>query len=105
MPSDYHKPVLLDEVIEGLNRAIKCEDLKGIKITKKMYKRISEIGVLNLKNTMLKGLDEFKKFTWSNFVKQEFDNLIMCMEVLDENGIFDNLNDKQLFIVNYYSRE
>ena len=78
-------------------------NLKGIKITKKMYKKISEIGVSHLKNTMLKGLDEFKKFTWSNFVKQEFDNLIMCMEVLDENGIFDNLSDKQLFIVNYYT--
>ena len=38
-------------------------NLKGIKITKKMYKKISEIGVSHLKNTMLKGLDEFKKFT------------------------------------------
>lgn len=78
-------------------------NLKGIKITKKMYKRISELGTLNLKNTMLKGLDEFKKFTWSNFVKQEFDNLITCMEILEENGIFANLSDKQLFIVNYYT--
>ena len=46
-------------------------NLKGIKVTKKMYKRISEIGVSNLKASTLHGLEEFKKFTWSNFVKQE----------------------------------
>lgn len=49
-----------------------CYEFERYKITKKMYKKISEIGVSHLKNTMLKGLDEFKKFTWSNFVKQEF---------------------------------
>ena len=78
-------------------------NLKGIKISKKMYKKLNEIGVSNLKNNMLRGLDEFKKFTWSSFVKQEFDSLINCIKILDENDIFPNINDKQLFIINYYT--
>lgn len=78
-------------------------NLKGIKITKKMYKRINEIGVSNLKTSTLHGLDEFKKFTWSNFVKQEFSNLINCMSILDENGMLNNIDDSQLFIFNYYT--
>lgn len=78
-------------------------NLKGIKISKKMYKKLNEIGVSNLKNNMLRGLDEFKKFTWSSFVKQEFDSFINCIKILDENGIFPNINDKQLFIINYYT--
>lgn len=68
-----------------------------------MYKKLNEIGVSNLKNNMLRGLDEFKKFTWSSFVKQEFDSLINCIKILDENNIFPNINDKQLFIINYYT--
>lgn len=78
-------------------------NLKGIKVTKKMYKRISEIGVSNLKASALHGLDEFKKFTWSNFVKQEFLALIKCMDILEERGIFSNISDSQLFIFNYYT--
>ena len=78
-------------------------NLKGIKVTKKMYKRISEIGVSNLKASTLHGLEEFKKFTWSNFVKQEFSSLINCMDILEENGVFSNISDSQLFIFNYYT--
>ena len=40
-------------------------NLKGIKVTKKMYKRINEIGVSNIKTSALQGLEEFKKFNWS----------------------------------------
>lgn len=78
-------------------------NLKGLKITKKMYKRISEIGVNNLKATMLQGIEEFKKFSWSNFVKQEFSDLIKSLTSLDKSGIFDNIGDNQLFIFNYYT--
>lgn len=78
-------------------------NLKGIKVTKNMYKRISEIGVSNLKTSTLHGLEEFKKFTWSNFVKQEFAALINCMDSLDKNGVLSNINDSQLFIFNYYT--
>ncbi len=78
-------------------------NLKGIKVTNKMYKRISEIGVSNLKASTLHGLEEFKKFTWSNFVKQEFSSLINCMDILEENGVFSNISDSQLFIFNYYT--
>lgn len=78
-------------------------NLKGIKITKKMYKKINEIGASNLKTSTLQGLDEFKKFTWSSFVKQEFLALIKCMNSLDNNNIFINLKDSQLFIFNYYT--
>lgn len=68
-----------------------------------MYKRISEIGVSNLKASTLYGLEEFKKFTWSNFVKQEFSALINCMDNLEKNGVLSNINDSQLFIFNYYT--
>lgn len=78
-------------------------NLKGIKVTKKMYKKLEEIGVSNLKASMLQGLEEFKKFTWSNFVKQEFSSLINCMFFLDKNGLFNNITDAQLFIFNYYT--
>ena len=78
-------------------------NLKGIKITKKMYRKISEIGVSNLKASTLHGLEEFKKFTWSNFVKQEFSALINCMDILEEKGVFSNICDSQLFIFNYYT--
>lgn len=78
-------------------------NLKGIKVTKKMYKRISEIGVSNLKASTLQGLEEFKKFTWSNFVKQEFSALINCVNNLEKNGVLSNINDSQLFIFNYYT--
>lgn len=78
-------------------------NLKGIKVTKKMYKKISEIGVINLKASTLHGLDEFKRFTWSNFVKQEFSALIKCMDILDKNEMFNSINDSQLFIFNYYT--
>lgn len=78
-------------------------NLKGIKVTKKMYKKISEIGVSNLKVSTLHGLDEFKKFTWSNFVKQEFSALINCMDFFEKNGLFCNVSDSQLFIFNYYT--
>lgn len=62
-------------------------NLKGIKITKKMCQKINAFGVDNLKHSMLQGLDEFKKFTWSNFVKQEFKALINCMTKLLNEGI------------------
>ena len=78
-------------------------NLKGIKITKKMCQKINTFGVDNLKHSMLQGLDEFKKFTWSNFVKQEFKALINCMMKLLNEGIFSNINDNQLFIFNYYT--
>lgn len=78
-------------------------NLKGIKITKKMYKRISEIGVSNIKSNILQGLEEFKKFTWSNFVKQEFAGLINCLDILDENGCLSNITESQLFIFNYFT--
>ena len=78
-------------------------NLKGLKINKKMYKHINEIGVDKLKTTMLQGIEEFKKFSWSNFVKQEFADLINCMNTLETAGIFNNINDNQLFIFNYYT--
>ena len=78
-------------------------NLKGIKITKKMCRKISEIGVLNLKTTMLNGLPEFKKFTWSSFNKQEFSGLINSMSILLNAGIFNTIGDSQLFIFNYYT--
>ena len=78
-------------------------NLKGIKCTKKMVKKMNEIGVLNLKNTMLHGLDEFKRFTWSSFVKQEFAGLVSGLSYLFANSIFNELDDSQLFIFNYYT--
>ena len=78
-------------------------NLKGIKVTKKMYKRINEIGVSNIKASALQGLEEFKKFNWSNFVKQEFESLIMCINELETNKVLDSINDSQLFIFNYYT--
>ncbi len=78
-------------------------NLKGIKVTKKMYKRINEIGVSNIKTSALQGLEEFKKFNWSNFVKQEFESLIMCINGLEKNHVLNNINDSQLFIFNYYT--
>lgn len=78
-------------------------NLKGIKITKKMYKKISEIGVQNLKSSILYGLEEFKKFTWKSFVKQEFSSLINCIRYLEEKGILDSIGDSQLFVFNYFT--
>lgn len=78
-------------------------NLKGIKITKKMYKKLDEIGISKLKVSTLHGLNEFKKFTWSNFSKQEFSNLIKCLMFLEKKEIFGNLDNKQLFIFNYYT--
>ena len=78
-------------------------NLKGIKVTKKMYKRINEIGVSNIKTSTLQGLEEFKKFNWSNFVKQEFESLIKCINDLENNNVLININDSQLFIFNYYT--
>ena len=70
-------------------------NLKGIKVTKKMYKKLEEIGVSNLKASMLQGLEEFKKFTWSNFVKQEFSSLINC--IISVNGANDCIIDSCSF--------
>ena len=78
-------------------------NLKGIKLTKKMYKRISEIGVSSIKTSSLQGLEEFKKFNWSNFIKQEFESLIMCINELESNKVLSNISDSQLFIFNYYT--
>ena len=78
-------------------------NLKGIKVTKKMYMRINEIGVANLKASTLHGLEEFKKFTWSNFIKQEFSALIDCINYLEKNSVLININTSQLFIFNYYT--
>lgn len=78
-------------------------NLKGIKVTKKMYKRIIEIGVSNLKSTSLQGLEEFKRFTWSSFTKQEFSSFIDSLDFLEKNEVFSNINDSQLFIFNYYT--
>ncbi len=78
-------------------------NLKGIKVTKKMYKRICNIGVSNLKSTTLQGLEEFKKFTWSSFTKAEFSSFIDCLSYLDTSGLFSGINDSQLFIFNYYT--
>ncbi len=78
-------------------------NLKGIKITKKMYKRISNIGVSNIKLSTLQGLDEFKKFTWSGFIKQEFAALIKCMDYFEEKELLNNIDDSQLFVFNYYT--
>lgn len=78
-------------------------NLRGIKIKKSVFKKISDIGVSNLKVSTLHGLDEFKKFNWSNFSKQEFSDLIDSLHILDENGLFDNLDNNHVFIFNYYT--
>ena len=44
------KPLTLDEVIEGLNRAIKCEDLKGIKIKKDVIEYIAKLSSGDLRS-------------------------------------------------------
>ncbi len=44
------KPLALDEVIEGLNRAIKCEDLKGIKIKKDVIEYIAKLSSGDLRS-------------------------------------------------------
>lgn len=76
-------------------------NLKGLKISKKMCKIILEIGVNNLTFNMLKGLDEFKKYSWSGFQKKELDCLIKAFGVLENNSILENISDNQLFIFNY----
>lgn len=43
-------PLALDEVIEGLNRAIKCEDLKGIKIKKDVIEYIAKLSSGDLRS-------------------------------------------------------
>lgn len=78
-------------------------NLKGIKIDKKLYRKINEIGVENLKNSTLRGLDEFKCFTWSNFTKQEFSSLIKSLKFFDNNNLLDNISDSQIFIFNYFT--
>lgn len=78
-------------------------NLRGIKVTKRMYKRINEIGVSNIKSSTLQGLEEFKKFNWSGFVKQEFESLINCINDLEKNKVLSNISDSQLFIFNYYT--
>lgn len=78
-------------------------NLKGIKLTKKMYKRISDIGVSNIKTSTLQGLEEFKKFTWTNFVKQEFASFIKCLDELEKENIFNSISETQLFIFNYFT--
>ena len=45
------KPLTLDEVIEGLNRAIKCEDLKGIKIKKDVIEYIAKLSSGDLRSS------------------------------------------------------
>lgn len=44
------KLLTLDEVIEGLNRAIKCEDLKGIKIKKDVIEYIAKLSSGDLRS-------------------------------------------------------
>ena len=44
------KPLTLDEVIEGLNRAIKCEDLKGIKIKRDVIEYIAKLSSGDLRS-------------------------------------------------------
>lgn len=44
------KPLTLDEGIEGLNRAIKCEDLKGIKIKKDVIEYIAKLSSGDLRS-------------------------------------------------------
>lgn len=44
------KPLTLGEVIEGLNRAIKCEDLKGIKIKKDVIEYIAKLSSGDLRS-------------------------------------------------------
>lgn len=44
------KPLTLDEVIEGLNRAIKSEDLKGIKIKKDVIEYIAKLSSGDLRS-------------------------------------------------------
>ena len=44
------KPLTLDEVIEGLNKAIKCEDLKGIKIKKDVIEYIAKLSSGDLRS-------------------------------------------------------
>ncbi len=44
------KPLTLDEVIEGLNKAIKCEDLKGIKIKKNVIEYIAKLSSGDLRS-------------------------------------------------------
>ena len=44
------KPLTLDEVIEGLNRAIKCEDLKCIKIKKDVIEYIAKLSSGDLRS-------------------------------------------------------
>ena len=68
-----------------------------------MYKRINEIGVSNIKTSTLQGLEEFKKFNWSNFIKQEFESLIKCINDLENDKVLINISDSQLFIFNYYT--
>ena len=76
-------------------------NLKGLKITKYLSKQLFELGSDNVSNDLLKGLEEFKKYSWNSFNKQEFFGLINSLNYLFEKEIFLNLNDEQLFIFNY----
>lgn len=78
-------------------------NLKGIKIDKKLYRKISLTGVSKLKNNLLYGLDEFKKFCWGGFTKEEFTALISSMDFLYDAGALEKISDNQLFIFNYYT--
>lgn len=76
-------------------------NLKGLKISKKVYKKLNEIDVKKISNKTLMGLDEFKQFSWEGFQKQEFEKLIYSLNSLDTIGLFSNISEKQLFIFNY----
>lgn len=76
-------------------------NVKGLKINKYMFKRLEEIGLDNIKSNLLTGMDEFHSFVWSSFNRPEFKDLIHCLNILNDEGVFDNIDDNQLFIFNY----
>ena len=75
-------------------------NIKGLKLNKKLIKLIAE-KIDNISVNSLKGIDTFISFSWNGFNKTEFKNIINAFVYLESNGIFNNLDDEQLFVFNY----
>lgn len=75
-------------------------NIKGLKLNKPLIKLIAD-KIDSISINSLKGIDNFISFTWSGFNKSEFKNIINAFRYLENSGIFDNIDDEQLFVFNY----
>lgn len=75
-------------------------NIKGLKLNKVLINLIAE-KIDNISISSLKGIDTFVSFSWSGFNKTEFKNIINAFIYLQKEGVFEKIDNEQLFVFNY----